>query len=124
MNENSSIKVIGKKNLTEQRKLRLSEITGTEKFLYQETNERELNIKKLNKCITIFGYIDKILIILNATSRGVSIISFTSFFGAPVGITSASFTLIFSIAKGIIKIFSKITRNKKKKYDKIVMLTN
>ena len=115
---------MAKKNLTEQTKFRLSEITGTEKSLYQETNERELNIKKLNKCITIFGYIDKILIILNATSRGVSIISFTSFFGAPVGITSASFTLIFSIAKGIIKIFSKITRNKKKKYDKIVMLTN
>ena len=115
---------MAKTNLTEQTKFRLSKITRTENFLYQEINERKLNIKKLNKCITIFGYIVKNLIILNVTSGGVSIISFTSFFGAPVGIRSANFTLIFSIAKGIIKIFSKITRNKKKKYDKIVMLTN
>ena len=49
-------------------------------------------------------YIDKILIILSATSEGVSIISFTTIAGAPAGIASASFTLIFSIAKGIIKI--------------------
>ena len=40
----------------------------------------------------------------------------------PVGIASASFTLIFSIAKGIIKILLKITRNKKKKHDNILML--
>ena len=40
----------------------------------------------------------------------------------PVGIASASFTLIFSIAKGIIKILLKTTRNKKKKHDNILML--
>ena len=40
----------------------------------------------------------------------------------PVGIASASFTLIFSIAKGIIKILLKITRNKKKMHDNILML--
>ena len=67
-------------------------------------------------------YIDKILIILSATSEGVSIISFTTIAGAPAGIASASFTLIFSIAKGIIKILLKITRNKKKKHDNILML--
>ena len=39
-----------------------------------------------------------------------------------VGIASASFTLIFSIAKGIIKILLKTTRNKKKKHDNILML--
>ena len=37
---------------------------------------------------------------------------FTSVVGAPVGIASASFTLIFSLTK----------RNKKKKHDKILML--
>ena len=40
-------------------------------------------------------YIDQVLILLNAASGGVSIISFTSIIGAPVGIASASFTLIF-----------------------------
>ena len=65
-------------------------------YFYQEINERKSYIKKLNKCITIFKYIDKILIILSATSGGVSIISFTTIAGAPV-------TLIFFNNKNIIK---------------------
>ena len=39
-----------------------------------------------------------------------------------VGIASASFTLIFSLTTGIVKKLLNITRNKKKKYDKILML--
>ena len=104
-----------------QTKFRLSEIIGIENYFYREINERKSYIKKLNKYITIFDYIDKILIILSTTSSGVSIISSTSIVRAPVGIASASFTLIFSISKGIIKIL-KITRNKKKKHDNILML--
>ena len=42
--------------------------------------------------------------------------------GAPVGIASASFTLIFSLMAGIIKKILSITRNKKKKHDKIFIL--
>ena len=41
--------------------------------------------------------------------------------GAPGGIASASFTLIFSQTRGIIKKLLSITRNKKK-HDKILML--
>ena len=41
--------------------------------------------------------------------------------GAPVGIAGTSFTLIFSLTTGIKKLLS-ITRNKKKKHDKILML--
>ena len=41
--------------------------------------------------------------VLNATSGGVSIISFTSIVGAPVGIASASLTLFFSLTTGIVK---------------------
>ena len=72
--------------------------------------------------VTAFEYIDKILIVLSATSSGVSIISFTSITGAPVGIASASFTLIFSLTTGIVKKLLNITRKKKKKHDKILML--
>ena len=111
-----------KKNLREQTKFRLSEIIGIENYFYQGINERKSYIRKLNKYITVFEYIDKILIFLSATSGGVSIISFISIVGVPVGIASASFTLIFSIAKGIIKILLKTTRNKKKKHDNILML--
>ena len=59
-----------------------------------------------------------ILIVLSATNAGVSIISFTSVVGAPVGIASANFTLIFSLTTGIVK----KSRNKKKKRDKNHML--
>ena len=41
--------------------------------------------------------------------------------GAPVGITGASFTLIFSLTTGIIKKLLSITRTKKKEHDKILM---
>ena len=51
-----------------------------------------------------------------------SIISFTILAGAPVGIASASFTLIFSLTTEIIKNLLNITRNKKKKQDKILTL--
>ena len=47
---------------------------------------------------------------------------FTSVVGAPVGIPSASFTLIFSLTTGIIKKLLSMTRNKKKKHDKILIL--
>ena len=50
-----------------------------------------------------------------------SIISFANVIGVPAGIASVSFTLVFSLATGIIKKVLEITRNKKKKRDKIVM---
>ena len=47
-------------------------------------------------------------------SGGVSIISFTTVLGTPVGIANASFTLFFSLTRGIIKRLLSIIRNKKK----------
>ena len=76
----------------------------------------------MSKYVTTFDYIDKILIILSATSGGVLIISFTSIIGVPAGIASASFTLIFSITTGIIKKLLGTIRMKKKKHDKNLML--
>ena len=119
---NNYIEAISKINFSEQTKIQLGEIMGIENYFFQGINERKSYIKKLNKYITIFEYIDKILIILSATSGGVSIISFTTIVGVPVEIPSASFTLIFSIAKEIIKILLKTTRNKKKKHDNILIL--
>ena len=95
MNESNSIKAIDKTNLSEQTKFQLSEIIGIENYFYQEINQRKSCSKKLNKYVTTFDYIDKILIVLSATTSGVSIISFTSGIGTSVGIGSASFTLFF-----------------------------
>ena len=66
-------------------------------YFHQEINQRKSYSKKFKKCVTAFVCIDKVLIALSATSGSVSIISFTSIIGVPVGIASVSFTLIFSL---------------------------
>ena len=78
--------------------------------------------KKVSKYVTFFDYIDKILTGLSAASSGICMISSVSVVGAPTGITSASFTLNFSITTGVRKKLISITRNKKKKQDQILML--
>ena len=42
--------------------------------------------------------------------------------GVPAGIASASFALVFSLTTGAIKKVLEITRNKKEKHNKILML--
>ena len=105
---------INKTNLSEQTKCRLSEIIGIENYFHQEINQRKSYSNKLSKYVTAFDYIDRILIVLSATISGVSIISFTSIVGAPAGVASAIFTLIFSLTTGIVKKLLNTTRNKKK----------
>ena len=56
--------------------------------------------EKLSKYVAAFDYIDKILIVLSATSGGACIISLVSVVAAPTRIAGASFTLIFSLATG------------------------
>ena len=106
---------IDKNKLSDQTKFRLYEIKKIENYFINEINETKSCSKNLNKYIIIFDYIDKILIVLSVTTGVVSIISFTSVIGAPVGIASASFTLIFSLTTGIIKKLLNITRKKKEK---------
>ena len=77
---------------------------------------------KLIKYVSFFDYFDKSLIVLSVTSGGVSITSFAPTIGAPIGITSASYSLAFSLCTGLVKKLLKATRNKKKKHKKIVML--
>ena len=113
MNKSNSIEAIHKTDLSEETKFRLDEISKIENYFIEEINQRKSCSKKLNKYVTTFDYIDKILIVLSATTGGVSIISFTSIIGAPVGKVSASFTLIFSITTGIIKKLLNIRKKRK-----------
>ena len=122
MNESNSIELIDRTDLSEQTKFWLDEISKIENYFHEEINQRKSCSKKLSKYVAAFDYIDKVLIVLSATSGGVSIISFTSIVGAPVGIASASLTLFFSLTTGIVKKLLNITRNKKEKHDKILML--
>ena len=64
---------INKTKLSNQTKFRLYEITKVENHFINEINERESYSKKLNKYVTIFYYIDKILIILSVATSGISI---------------------------------------------------
>ena len=122
MNESNSIETIDRTKLAEETNFHLDEIIKIENYFHEEINQRKSCSKKLSKYVAAFDYIDKILIVLSATSGGVCIISSASVVGAPIGIAGASFTSIFSLTTGIIKKLLCTTRNKKKKHNKILML--
>ena len=122
MNKSNSIGAIDKTDLSEQTKFRLDEISKIENYFIKEINQRKSCSKKLSKYVAVFDYIDQALIVLSATSGRVSIISFTIIVGAPVGIASVSLPSFFSLTTGIVKTLLNITRNQKKKHDKIMML--
>ena len=109
-------------SLSDQTKFRLNKINKIKYYFNSEIQERKAMFKKLSKYIAAFDYIDKILIVLSATSGGISIISFTNVIGIPAGIRSASFTLIFSLTTAIIKKLLKETRKKRKKHNEILIL--
>ena len=113
---------IDQTKLIDQTKFRLYEIKKIDNCFVNDINQQKVYSKKLNRYVTIFDYIDKILIVLSATTSGVSIISFTNTIGKSVGIVRASFTLIFSLTTGIVKKLLSITSNKKKKHDQLLML--
>ena len=60
--------------------------------------------KTMSKHIAVFDYFDKTLLVLTAGSGCVPIASFATHIAAPIRITSASFSLIFSISNGIANI--------------------
>ena len=87
--------------LNDQTKFRRNEINKIKDYFEFEVKEREAVIKKLSKYTAAFDYTDKTLIFLSATSGGISIISFTNVIGIPVGVISASLTLVCSLVFGI-----------------------
>ena len=109
-------------NLNEQQQFRLNKINVFKDYFIAGLKEGELMSKRLSKYIASFDYFNKPLIVLSATSGSISVASFPTITGAPVGIASASFSLTFSLSTGIAKKLLKTTRHKKKNHNKIVML--
>ena len=97
-------------NLHDQQQFRLNKIHEIKDYFVAEIKEKELMSKRLSKYIV--------------TTGSISIASFETVIEAPVGITSASVSLAFSISTGIVKKLWKTTRNKKKNHNEIVMLAN
>ena len=84
---------------------RLNKIREIEDYFITEIKERELMGKKRSKYISFFDYFDKTLIVLSVTSGSISVASLATVIGIPVGITSASLSLAFSLCTGLVKIY-------------------
>ena len=108
--------------LTDINNYRLNEINKIKDYFNNEINERRDIIRKLNKYIFSFDYLDKIFIALSASFDTLSIASHATVVGIPVGITGASLTLIFTISTGVNKSLLRLTQKRKKKYNKIIAL--
>ena len=89
---------------------RLNKVNEIKDYFSAEIKERELMSKRLSKYIASFDYFDKSLIVLYLVTGSISIASFATVIGAPVGMMSASCSLAFSITTGFVK---KVFKNKK-----------
>ena len=101
---------------------RLNQIDKIKDYFNNEINERKDIIKKLNKYIVSFDYLDKIFITLSASFGTLSIASHATILGIPIGIAGSSLTLIFTVSTGINKSLLRITKKRKKKHNKIIAL--
>ena len=95
--------------LSNQQQFRLKKINEIKYYFIAEIKERKLTSKRLSKFIASFDYFDNSIIVLYVTTGSISVASFATVIGTPVGIRSASFSLAFSISTGIVNIESKIS---------------
>ena len=103
-------------------KYRVDEINKIRDYFNNQIKERKDIIKKLNKYLASFDYSDKIFIALSASFGTLSIASYASVVGTPAGIAGSSLTLIFITGTGITKSLLKVTKKRKKKHSKIIVL--
>ena len=103
-------------------KYRLDEINKIRDYFNNEIKERKDTIKKLNKYLVSFDYLDKVFIALSASFGTLSIASYASVVDTPAGIVGSSLTLVFTIGTGISKSLLKVTKKRKKKHNKIIVL--
>ena len=92
--------------LTDVNKYRLDEINKIRDYFNNEIKERKDIIKKLNKYLVSFDYLDIFGML--------SIASYASVVGIPAGITGASLALVFRIGTGVSKSLLKLTKKRKK----------
>ena len=108
--------------LGDQQHFRLNKINEIKDYFVAEIKKRELMSKRLSKYIAFYYYFDKSLIVLSARSGSISIASFATVIGTPVGIASASLSLAFTLSTGIEKKLLKTAPDKNKRHNKIIML--
>ena len=99
-------------NLSGDQQFKLNKMNEIRDYFISEIKEGELMNKRLSKSIAFFYYFDKSFIVLSVTTGSISIASFATVIGVPVGIVSASFSLACSISTGLIKKLLETTRSK------------
>ena len=114
------------KLLKEYLKMNNLELTDINNYRLNEINKAKgyFNdiIKKLNKYIVSFDYLDKIFIALSASFSTLSIALYATVVGLPVGIAGSSLILIFTISTGVNKSLLRVTKKRKEKHNKIITL--
>ena len=106
--------------LTNVNKYRLDEINKIRDYFNNEIKERKDIIKILNKYLVSFDYLHKIFIALPASFGRLSIV--VKLVDTPAGVAGSSLTLILTIGTGISKSLLNVTKKRKKKHNKIIVL--
>ena len=73
-----------------EQQFRDNKINEIKDYFVAEIKERELMSKRFSKYIASFDYFNKSLIALSVATGSISIVSFATVIGAPVGMMSAS----------------------------------
>ena len=84
---------------------RLCRIKEIEDSFIAKISGREKMSKTLYKYITSLDYAGKALLVLSDAGSGVSLLSFTTIIGTPVGIASTSISVVFLVTNGMSKCF-------------------
>ena len=74
--------------LNDKQQFRLNKINEIKDYVVAEIKKRKLMSKRLNKYIASFDYFDKSLIFLLVTTISISVASFATITGVPVGIVN------------------------------------
>ena len=102
----------------------MKNIDETRNYLIKEINQNELMSKKHKKVCKNLIYTDHFLILGSATTGYVSMSTFALLVGISIGITSSATGLKICAITAAIKKHQSITKKKKNKHSKIVLLKN
>ena len=108
---------------TMNQEFRLKKIDEIRNYLIEEINRNELLSKKHENVFRVFNYTDQSLIVISTITGCVSISAFASLVGIPIGITSSTIGFKICVITAGIKRYKSINKKKKKKHDKIILLS-
>ena len=104
-------------------KFRSKNFDETRNYFIKETKQKELMSNKQKKVLTTLNYIKQFLILASAVTESIFISFLASLLVIPTEITSSAIELKISATTAGIKNCKSIIKQKKKKHEKIVLLT-